>query len=70
MTNSIVLGALAGFVIFTCGGVIKFRESQDAPSQGCMMSLIGFIMISAASFAARDEGDPRGESLVQSVSPA
>ncbi len=28
-------GALAGFVIFTCGGVIKFRESQDAFTQGC-----------------------------------
>ncbi len=34
MTNSIVLGALAGFVIFTCGGVIKFRESQDAFTRG------------------------------------
>ena len=69
MTNSIVLGALAGFIIFTCGGVIKFRESQDAFTQGVrMMSLIGFIMISAAGFAAVMKETHGGESLVQSVS--
>ena len=69
MTNSIVLGALAGFVIFTCGGVIKFRESQDAFTQGVrMMSLIGFIMISAAGFAAVMKATHGVESLVQVVS--
>ena len=69
MTNSIVLGALAGFVIFTCGCVIKFRESQDAFTQGVrMMSLIGFIMISAAGFAAVMKATQGVESLVQSVS--
>lgn len=69
MTNSIVLGALAGFIIFTCGGVIKFRESQDAFTQGVrMMSLIGFIMISAAGFAAVMKETHGVESLVQSVS--
>ena len=69
MTNSIVLGALAGFIIFTCGGVIKFRESQDAFTQGVrMMSLIGFIMISAAGFAAVMKETHGVESLVQAVS--
>ena len=69
MTNSIVLGALAGFIIFTCGGVIKFRESQDAFTQGVrMMSLIGFIMISAAGFAAVMKATHGVESLVQVVS--
>ncbi|WP_440894254.1 Na+/H+ antiporter family protein [Aeromonas dhakensis] len=68
MNNSIVLGALAGFVIFTCGGVIKFRESQDAFTQGVrMMSLIGFIMISAAGFAAVMKETHGVDSLVQSV---
>ncbi|MFQ2045905.1 Na+/H+ antiporter family protein [Aeromonas veronii] len=68
MTNSIVLGALAGFVIFTCGGVIKFRESQDAFTQGVrMMSLIGFIMISAAGFAAVMKATQGVDSLVQVV---
>lgn len=68
MTNSIVLGALAGFVIFTCGGVIKFRENQDAFTQGVrMMSLIGFIMISAAGFAAVMKATHGVDSLVQVV---
>ncbi|MFQ2920447.1 Na+/H+ antiporter family protein [Aeromonas allosaccharophila] len=68
MTNSIVLGALAGFVIFTCGGVIKFRESQDAFTQGArMMSLIGFIMISAAGFAAVMKATHGVDTLVQVV---
>lgn len=68
MTDSIVLGALAGFVIFTCGGVIKFRESQDAFTQGVrMMSLIGFIMISAAGFAAVMKATNGVESMVQAV---
>ncbi|MGY3994605.1 Na+/H+ antiporter family protein [Aeromonas veronii] len=68
MTNSIILGALAGFVIFTCGGVIKFRESQDAFTQGVrMMSLIGFIMISAAGFAAVMKATHGVDSLVQVV---
>ncbi|ATL92230.1 MULTISPECIES: Na+/H+ antiporter family protein [Aeromonas] len=68
MTNSIVLGALAGFVIFTCGGVIKFRESQDAFTQGVrMMSLIGFIMISAAGFAAVMKATHGVDSLVEVV---
>ena len=68
MTNSIVLGALTGFVIFTCGGVIKFRESQDAFTQGVrMMSLIGFIMISAAGFAAVMKATHGVDSLVEVV---
>ncbi|MGL5775184.1 MAG: Na+/H+ antiporter family protein, partial [Aeromonas veronii] len=68
MTNSIVLGALAGFVIFTCGGVIKFRDSPDAFTQGVrMMSLIGFIMISAAGFAAVMKATHGVDSLVQVV---
>ncbi|ART79437.1 Na+/H+ antiporter family protein [Oceanisphaera avium] len=52
-SNSIILGAMVGFVIFTLGGVIKYKESQDAFTQGVkMMSLIGFIMIAAAGFAS------------------
>ena len=68
MTNSIVLGALAGFVIFTCGGVIKFRESQDALAHRFWRkSLIGFIMISAAGFAAVMKATHGVDSLVQVV---
>lgn len=40
-------------MIFTLGGVIKFSESQDAFTQGVkMMSLIGFIMLTASGFSA------------------
>ncbi|SIR62252.1 hypothetical protein SAMN05880558_12025 [Aeromonas sp. RU39B] len=68
-TDSIVLGALAGFIIFTLGGVIPFRQSQDAFTQGVrMMSLIGFIMISAAGFAAVMKATHGVDTLVQSVS--
>ncbi|WP_107853096.1 Na+/H+ antiporter family protein [Oceanimonas marisflavi] len=67
-SDSIILGAMVGFIIFTMGGVIKFRESQDAFTQGVkMMSLIGFIMISAAGFAAVIKATDGIGSLVQAV---
>ncbi|MBL1377588.1 Na+/H+ antiporter family protein [Zobellella iuensis] len=67
-SDSIILGAMVGFVIFTLGGVIKFRESQDAFTQGVkMMSLIGFIMIAAAGFAAVLKATDGIGSLVQAV---
>ncbi|PSJ48071.1 sodium:proton antiporter [Zobellella endophytica] len=67
-SDSIILGAMAGFIIFTLGGVIKFRESQDAFTQGVkMMSLIGFIMIAAAGFAAVIKATDGVSSLVQTV---
>ncbi|MGB5854332.1 MAG: Na+/H+ antiporter family protein [Oceanisphaera sp.] len=67
-SNSIILGAMVGFMIFTFGGVIKFKESQDAFTQGVkMMSLIGFIMIAAAGFAAVIKATDGIGSLVQAV---
>ncbi|MBM7455080.1 hypothetical protein HNR62_000930 [Oceanisphaera litoralis] len=67
-SDSIILGAMVGFVIFTLGGVIKYKESQDAFTQGVkMMSLIGFIMIAAAGFAAVIKATDGIGSLVQSV---
>ncbi|ART83709.1 sodium:proton antiporter [Oceanisphaera profunda] len=67
-SNSIILGAMVGFVIFTLGGVVKYKESQDAFTQGVkMMSLIGFIMIAAAGFAAVIKATDGIGSLVQAV---
>ncbi|MDV2858462.1 Na+/H+ antiporter family protein [Oceanimonas sp. CAM02] len=67
-SDSIILGAMVGFIIFTMGGVIKFRESQDAFTQGVkMMSMIGFIMISAAGFAAVIKATDGIGALVQAV---
>lgn len=70
-TDSIIVGALVGFLIFTIGGVIKFHESQDAFTQGVkMMSLIGFIMISASGFSAVMNATQGVEGLVQTVGNA
>ena len=70
-TDSIIVGALVGFLIFTIGGVIKFHESQDAFTQGVkMMSLIGFIMISASGFSAVMNATQGVEGLVTTVGNA
>lgn len=70
-TDSIIVGALVGFLIFTLGGVIKFHESQDAFTQGVkMMSLIGFIMISASGFSAVMNATQGVEGLVTTVGNA
>ena len=47
-----ILGALAGFVIFSVSGVVRWREADDLFTDGMkMMAMIGFIMIAAAGFA-------------------
>ncbi|PIE74217.1 MAG: sodium:proton antiporter [Deltaproteobacteria bacterium] len=52
-TDSIILGSLAGFLIFILGGVVKADQTQDFFVKGlAMMGLIGFIMISANGFAS------------------
>ena len=49
--DSIILGSLAGFIVFTLGGVIKFSETEDVFTKGVhMMAMIGFIMIAASGF--------------------
>lgn len=68
LTDSIVLGALIGFLLFTAGGVVPWRESQDAFTQGVkMMSLIGFIMIAANGYAAVVKGSGQVPLLVEAV---
>ncbi|MFY9178277.1 MAG: Na+/H+ antiporter NhaC family protein [Venatoribacter sp.] len=51
-TDSMVLGAMAGFLVFSVTGVIKSHKSEDVLGDGIkMMASIGFIMISAQGFA-------------------
>lgn len=51
-TDSMVLGAMAGFLVFSVTGVIKWHKSEDVLGDGIkMMASIGFIMISAQGFA-------------------
>ncbi|MCL1126386.1 Na+/H+ antiporter family protein [Shewanella surugensis] len=52
-TGSMIFGALMGFIIFSFSGALKHVADQDIFNQGVrMMANIGFIMISAAGFAA------------------
>ncbi|OYW92038.1 MAG: sodium:proton antiporter, partial [Pseudomonadales bacterium 32-61-5] len=50
--DSMIIGALAGFVIFSVSGVVRWREADDLFTEGMkMMAMIGFIMIAASGFA-------------------
>lgn len=50
--DSMIVGALLGFVIFTASGVVRWKEADDLFTEGMkMMAMIGFIMISAQGFA-------------------
>ncbi|WP_432453146.1 MULTISPECIES: Na+/H+ antiporter family protein [unclassified Agarivorans] len=52
-SNSIIIGALAGFLLLTTASGIRPQNSQDLFIEGVkLMALIGFIMIAAAGFAA------------------
>ena len=57
-TGSMIIGALAGFMVFTFGGVIKWSETQDVFTKGVhMMAMIGFIMISGGWICSSNEID-------------
>ncbi|WP_439888537.1 Na+/H+ antiporter family protein [Pseudomonas sp. MBLB4123] len=50
--DSMIIGALVGFVIFSLSGVVRWREADGLFTEGMkMMAMIGFIMIAAAGFA-------------------
>lgn len=50
--DSMIIGALVGFVIFSVSGVVRWKEADDLFTEGMkMMAMIGFIMIAAAGFA-------------------
>ncbi|WCE30544.1 Na+/H+ antiporter family protein [Vibrio sp. SCSIO 43137] len=68
-TGSMIIGGLAGFMVFTFGGVIKYKETHDVFTKGVhMMAMIGFIMISAAGFAAVMKQSGGVETLVEALS--
>ncbi len=50
--DSMIVGALAGFVVFSVSGVVRWKEADDLFTEGMkMMAMIGFIMIAAQGFA-------------------
>lgn len=69
ITNSMIIGALIGFMIFTSSGLIAWKETNDVFTKGVhMMAMIGFIMIAAAGFAAVMKQTGGVEALVHTLS--
>lgn len=69
MTGSMIVGSLAGFSVFTFGGVIAWKETHDVFTKGVhMMAMIGFIMIAAAGFAAVMKATGSVDTLVSALS--
>jgi len=59
-TDTVFLGALAGFLVLVLGGILRWEQNETVFVQGMrMMCQIGFIMITAGGFAAvlRATGD-------------
>ncbi|CUA87158.1 Predicted histidine transporter YuiF, NhaC family [Gulbenkiania indica] len=51
-TDSMIMGALLGFLVFLATGVVRWREADGVFNEGMkMMAMIGFIMITAQGFA-------------------
>ena len=63
--DSMIMGALAGFIIFSVSGVVRWSEADDLFTEGMkMMAMIGFIMIAAIGFAAVMQATGHIETLV------
>lgn len=68
-TDSMIFGALIGFMVFSLSGAVKHVADQDIFTQGVrMMANIGFIMIAAAGFAAVVKATGDVGNLVSSLS--
>ncbi|MGL4475470.1 MAG: Na+/H+ antiporter family protein [Shewanella sp.] len=67
-TDSMIFGALVGFMIFSTSGALRHVADQDIFNQGVrMMANIGFIMIAAAGFAAVIKATGEVSSLVDAI---
>ncbi|MFJ2969281.1 Na+/H+ antiporter family protein [Pseudomonas fulva] len=52
LVDSMIIGAMVGFLIFSLSGIVKWRDTDDLFTEGMkMMAMIGFIMITASGFA-------------------
>lgn len=64
--DSMIVGALVGFLVFSLSGVVCWKEVDDLFTQGMkMMAMIGFIMIAAAGFAEVMRATGQVSSLVE-----
>lgn len=65
--NSMVLGGLVGFALLSLSGVFRWREQDDIFTEGMrMMTLVGFIMITASGFAGVMQATGEVPMLVES----
>ena len=65
--DSMIIGALVGFIIFSVSGVVRWKEADGLFTEGMkMMAMIGFIMIAAAGFAEVMKATGEVKSLVDS----
>lgn len=63
-TGSMVLGGIFGFAVLSLSGVFHWREQDSIFTEGMrMMTLVGFIMITAAGFASVMQASGEVESL-------
>ena len=61
--DSMIIGALLGFAVFSASGIVRWKETDDLFTEGMkMMAMIGFIMIAASGFAEvmRETGEVKG----------
>lgn len=66
--DSMILGALVGFLVFSLSGVVRWKEADDLFTEGMkMMAMIGFIMIAAAGFAEVMKATGQVATLVESA---
>ncbi|MEC7121293.1 MAG: Na+/H+ antiporter NhaC family protein [Pseudomonadota bacterium] len=67
-TDSMVLGGLTGFAVLSLGRVFDWKDADDHFTAGMrMMAMIGFIMLSAAGFAAVIQATGDIDQLVQGM---
>ncbi|MDO5498253.1 MAG: Na+/H+ antiporter family protein [Propionibacteriaceae bacterium] len=67
LADSLLLGALVGFMVFIAARVVRWGEIDNVFDQGIkLMAMIGFIMISAQGFAAVMTATGDVDSLVES----
>ncbi|MCH1918903.1 Na+/H+ antiporter family protein [Shewanella sp. A3A] len=67
-TDSMIFGALVGFIIFSFSGALKQVDKDDVFTRGTkMMASIGFIMIAASGFAAVVDATGQVATLVKTL---
>ena len=66
--NSMIIGAMVGFLIFSLSGIVRWKDTDDLFTEGMkMMAMIGFILITSAGFAEVLKATGEIDGLVQAA---